>query len=629
MKAVCDYMTKNIVAVSSGTTLIEAIQFMRDKKIGSLLIKDGEKTKGIFTERDFLNKVDFSKGIPLADVLIDDVMTKNIKTVPRDESYTKVIALMKEHGIRHMPVEDNGEIIGIVSLRDLLLCSQEHLRFMLKKREEELKEHMHEIKESELRFRTIFNNSAVGITLADEKERIIAWNPFLEKMLKMKDDELYGKRVESLYPPEEWKAMRSQNIRELGIKHHLETKVINGKGDLVEVDISITVLKDPQGKITGSIGIMRDITERKRIDQFREEFAGVVSHELRTPLIPIKEGVKWVLDGSLGKITEQQREFLTIALQEIERLTRIINNLLDVFKLEAGKIQIKREFIDLVSVCEGVVSTFQHKAKSKNIELKTVYSRKSIKTYADKDRITQAIANLVGNSVKFTKKGSVTLTVNDRKENIEFNIEDTGSGIAKKDMSKLFQKFQQFEKMSGPDESGTGLGLAISKDIIGLHKGKIKVKSEVGKGTIFTFTLPKYSVRRLVEENVTENLREGIEQGTPFSVITYDVKRLASLKHNIGKAKFEEIITVFEKLIEDNLRRMGDTSVKDTSNIFVILPGTVKDNALAVGERVHKKCEDYLYKERLDRDLEILWRVTSFPDDGKMVESLLKSIWTV
>lgn len=282
MKPISEYMTKSIISVVDDTPLIESLKLMRREKIGALLVRDRQDEPiGIFTERDLLAKLDVARPERLKNTVMADIMTRNLITVEHDENYNEVLDLMRQKNIRHLPVTQMGKIVGIVSLRDIMCRYQESLEALLAKRETQLLANIEKIRESEERFRTIFHNSAVAITFADEKERIVACNKLAVNLLGFETKELLNKTVRSLYPPEEWKRIRSYQIRQHGKDRHLETQVYDKDGCLIDVDISISVLKNPDGEITGSIGIMRDIRERKqmavKLDQSLRELKNIKS----------------------------------------------------------------------------------------------------------------------------------------------------------------------------------------------------------------------------------------------------------------------------------------------------------------------------------------------------------------
>jgi len=238
------------------------------------------------------------------------------------------------------------------------------------------------------------------------------------------------------------------------------------------------------------LSVYRDISKFKKIDELKDEFIGTVSHELRTPLSIVKEGISLMLDEIPGKINDQQAKVLNGAKINAERLSRIINDLLDISKIEAGMIEIKKEMVALPDVLSQTIAVFSKKAKDRNVEFRTDFPEGLIQVYADPDRVIQVIANLLDNAIKFTKQGYVEIAARQTKGEVECIVTDTGIGISKDNITKLFRKFQQFERPE-PGETGAGLGLSISKKIVELHGGRIYAESEPGKGTKVTFVLPK------------------------------------------------------------------------------------------------------------------------------------------
>lgn len=231
--------------------------------------------------------------------------------------------------------------------------------------------------------------------------------------------------------------------------------------------------------------------ELKKLDQLKSDFVSTVSHELRTPMTIVKESISQVLDGVLGQIKEDQKRVLSIALSHIDRLRRLVNDLLDISKLEAGKVVLNHEVVNLRDLLNEIEGGFQYKVKHKGLELKSEFLGESFEAFIDRDKITQIYTNLIGNSIKFTTEGGVLLTVKEEDGVLECSVKDTGKGIAEEDLPLVFEKFRQFSREAGPGEKGTGLGLAISKALVELHHGKIWVESSLGKGTRVTFTLPK------------------------------------------------------------------------------------------------------------------------------------------
>ncbi len=246
----------------------------------------------------------------------------------------------------------------------------------------------------------------------------------------------------------------------------------------------------------------REITERKKIEeQLREivkakaKFTSMVSHELRTPFTAIKEGLNIVYEGSVGKLNEEQKNFLNIAKRNLDRLHRLINNVLDFAKLESGKIEFNIRHSDINQIISNAVLMQNFAAKEKKLYLKTNLADDLPEIKCDEDRIMQVLTNLINNAIKFTKTGGITISSqkNEKEENIRVSVKDTGIGIKKNDFAKLFSEFQQVGDNTYRRPGGTGLGLAICREILTRHNGKIWVKSTENAGSEFIFTLPIFT----------------------------------------------------------------------------------------------------------------------------------------
>ncbi|MFW6014029.1 MAG: PAS domain S-box protein [Candidatus Nanoarchaeia archaeon] len=231
--------------------------------------------------------------------------------------------------------------------------------------------------------------------------------------------------------------------------------------------------------------------ELRKMDQMKSDFVSNVSHELRTPLTSISGYTKLLNMGKLGEINEQQKNVISIIIKESDRLTKLINEVLDLSKLESGKIGVKFEKVDFKEVIEETVLNLGSMAEDKDIKIKTKIHQKTNTINANRDLLKQVITNLLSNAIKFTpKKGIITIEAKKNNDKIKLIVTDTGRGIKKEHIHKLFDKFYQVDSSMTKEEGGTGLGLVIVKHIVDLHKGKIDVNSKVGKGSTFTVTLP-------------------------------------------------------------------------------------------------------------------------------------------
>jgi signal transduction histidine kinase len=245
------------------------------------------------------------------------------------------------------------------------------------------------------------------------------------------------------------------------------------------------------------LGVSVDITEQKKNEEFRNDIIKTVSHELRTPLSIEREGISLVLDGTVGPLADQQTMILRTVLRNIDRLSRMIDNLLDVSRIEAGKIELRQKPVFLENLIKDVVAEFQPKLAGENLTILTNLVDETSREYvaADSDKIQQVLTNLLDNAIRFSGQGTITVRTRLLASEVECEVVDQGIGIAPENITRMFEKFQQFGRVAGAGEKGLGLGLAIVKGIIDLHRGRVWVKSHSGKGTSVFFTLPKVRER--------------------------------------------------------------------------------------------------------------------------------------
>ncbi len=239
--------------------------------------------------------------------------------------------------------------------------------------------------------------------------------------------------------------------------------------------------------------ILQQANERlKELDALKSDFLSTVSHELRTPLAIMREGVSLCLDGVVGEITEKQKQLLIHTKENIDRLSRLIMDLLDISKIEAKKIVLWRKVTDIGEIVRKIQGNFETQVIKKGIKMKVQLPEVQVRLFVDEDKVMQIFNNLVSNAVQYTEAGGdILIGLEEKEEVVSCFVSDTGIGIAKENMSKLFSKFEQIGRVEGPGYKGTGLGLAIVKGLVEKHGGKIEVESDQGKGTTFFFTLKK------------------------------------------------------------------------------------------------------------------------------------------
>ncbi|OGO40593.1 MAG: hypothetical protein A2Z04_02730 [Chloroflexi bacterium RBG_16_57_9] len=245
------------------------------------------------------------------------------------------------------------------------------------------------------------------------------------------------------------------------------------------------------GQIIGRISASRDVTKEREVDRMKTEFVSQVSHELRTPLTSIKGFTDLILDGDAGEINDEQREYLGIVKQNADRLVALINDLLDISRLELGHVQLNIQPVDLSEVVRIVVTSLSPQIEQKSQSLTLQVEPGLPPVLADRDRLIQVVTNLVSNAYKYTPAGGA-IRIEARPDNglARVSVSDSGAGISPEDQQKLFTRFYRVDSSLTREVGGTGLGLSIVKSIVELHSGTISVDSELGKGSTFSFTVP-------------------------------------------------------------------------------------------------------------------------------------------
>ncbi|MFC1620717.1 ATP-binding protein [Candidatus Omnitrophota bacterium] len=340
-------------------------------------------------------------------------------------------------------------------------------------------------------------------------------------LLDYQEDELIGQPVKKIFLQEE-KILQVyfESIVTVGSTYNISLTCITKQGEAIPVNFKCgQMLQD--NKVIGIVGVARDMrqtmaiikdleenkieTEERNenlirmrramlhmmgdlqeVSRIRMQFTGMVSHELRTPLAVIKEVICIVLNKLIGDINEEQGKYLNMAKNNVDRLDRLITAVLDFQKLEARKMEFKIENSDINEIVKSICNAMVLLSKEKGLTLEVQLYDNLPQVKLDKDKIIQVLTNLINNALKFTEKGGITVSTNRGDNFIQVMVKDTGIGVEKKDIQKLFQEFTQLQRRVG----GTGLGLSICKKIIEAHKGKIWAESEFGKGTAFYFILP-------------------------------------------------------------------------------------------------------------------------------------------
>jgi PAS domain S-box-containing protein len=352
---------------------------------------------------------------------------------------------------------------------------------------EDIEEAKKKAEEEKNKTLAIVENFVDGLLIFDKDRRLVSMNPQAEIFLKLKKEEIIGKSIEDLKEIPEFKKIFE--IVGLEIEPCFREELKMEENLILEVT-SLPILLEKE-KI-GNLIILHDITREKYIDQLKTEFVSLAAHQLRTPLSGIKWSLKMILDEDLGPVPEGLKDFLKKALLSNERLIHLVNDLLDVTRIEEGKFLYKLEEKDVVKIVENVFNSYLDLAKEKNIEFKLEKLKDDFPLIkVDEEKIKLVIQNLIENALIYTlPKGKVTVTIDLQNGNFFFKIQDTGIGIPKEVQDRIFTKFFRASNAAKIDTEGSGLGLFVTKNIVESHGGKIWFESEEGKGTTFYFTIP-------------------------------------------------------------------------------------------------------------------------------------------
>ncbi|HET9705621.1 MAG TPA: ATP-binding protein [Vicinamibacterales bacterium] len=292
----------------------------------------------------------------------------------------------------------------------------------------------------------------------------------------------------SLMPPADWvssRALRGETVS------NQELEIHHPDGRVFPILASGAPLRNQQGQVAGAVVAFQDISRLRELDRMKDEFVSIVSHELRTPLTSIRGSLQLVI-GEPGSVPDQEhRALLHIALNNCERLVRIINDILDVSKIESGNLVLNRKPVSVAELIRQSLDVVRGPARAAGVRLDANVSATVPPVMVDPDRIVQALVNLLSNAVKFAPADStVTVAVTGTEHQVMVVVSDQGEGIAPENLNRLFRKFQQVDSSSSRRKGGTGLGLVITKVIVEQHGGRVFVDSELNKGTRFSFTLP-------------------------------------------------------------------------------------------------------------------------------------------
>ncbi|SMP25921.1 two-component system, OmpR family, sensor histidine kinase VicK [Laceyella tengchongensis] len=396
-------------------------------------------------------------------------------TLPIKEIREQTKAMASGDFDRQVAVKSEDEIGQLaISFNDLAA----HLRTAIKEKEEETE-----------KLESVLANMSDGVIATDLQGKIIVKNIPAEKLL---DRQIaLGSSITEVLSLSEPLKLPLKEARQTFVEHHhadAETQTV--------LKINFTPIKLKGNDLIGMVAVLEDVTEQEKLDRQRKDFVANVSHELRTPLTTIKSYIEALEDGAVED-PELAVRFLKVARQEADRMTRLIQDLLHLSRLDARKSKFYKKPLVLTEILEETMDRFRFQCQQKQISF-TLFTHGSLpRVYADPDKLMQVLDNLVSNAIKYTPEGGSVAIVAKRNSDgmVEVGIADTGIGIPKQDLGRIFERFYRVDKARSRSLGGTGLGLAIAQEIVHAHEGIIAIDSIYQKGTVVTFTLPPVSRR--------------------------------------------------------------------------------------------------------------------------------------
>ncbi len=369
------------------------------------------------------------------------------------------------------------------------------------------------LREAERRWRSLFESTNLVVVSLDLIGTINAANPFFLKLTGYGESEVTGQNWFDLFIP----ADQVQQQRHL-FQDHLrqefypsaQSKILLKSGEQKIINWSMTLLRNPKGDIIGVTSIGEDVTQRQAVENLKDEFISIVSHELRTPLTSIRGSLGLLATGVMDSEPIAMKRMIEIASIDTERLVRLVNDILDLEKLETGRLALVREWCDVADLMQRAIAVMESSAQEAAVQL--IVQPLSMPIWVAPDRIIQTLTNLLSNAIKFSPNSTIwlkaepqilsrldepTLTLSHpslpastSSSHILFTVKDHGRGIPTDKLESIFGRFQQVDVSDSRDRGGTGLGLAICKSIVQQHGGQIWVESIWGQGSTFFFTLP-------------------------------------------------------------------------------------------------------------------------------------------
>ena len=359
-----------------------------------------------------------------------------------------------------------------------------------------LQNYINSIKESSQNTETVIENVVDGIITIDMKGIVLSYNRSSETIFGYSREEIIGQNISKLMTDVDFrqhdqyleKYINSPDVKVIGISR--EIKGLRKNGEIFPIEIGVSEIERNSQRLF--IGIIRDMSDKIKAEKIKREFVSTVSHELRTPLTSIRGALNLVIGKVGDKIEGKPKRMLEMAERNSERLTLLINDILDLEKIESGSLAFEFKKLDIIKLTRQAIDENEGYSQKHGVVLKLNTSLENASVFGDQNRLLQVYANLISNAVKFSQAGEqVEIIVEGNNDSYRVAVQDHGSGIPESFHNRIFQRFAQADSSDTREKGGTGLGLSITKAIVERHGGKIDFETEQGKGTKFYFDLTK------------------------------------------------------------------------------------------------------------------------------------------
>lgn len=446
-------------------------------------------------------------------VLIPD-LSADSRWVPGPESQEQKSALAVPLGVA-------GEVLGVLLLFSAIsgYFTEDHLRLveaaaaqianavnnaalydLIRQQAEDLGAMLKQQQVEAAKSQAILDGVADGVLFADASGKIVLFNPAAERLLEIPRQQAIGRSIREmlglygvegrkwLEALEDWAAHPADRTPEDFVAERLQL------GDRIVSVHAAPVIRGTE--YLGTVSVFRDVTAEVEADRAKSEFISTVSHELRTPMTSIKGYADLLMLGMAGPLGEQQKHFISIIRNNAERMVALVSDLLDISRIESGRVKLDLRAVHIHEVVEQVAHTLQGRAQSKGLTLQVDVPTDLPPVWGDSNRVAQILTNLISNAIQYTPPGGrVTVSAHTNRDMLEISVADTGIGISKENQRKIFDRFFRADDPLVQETPGTGLGLPITASLVQMHGGQIWVESELGEGSTFTFTLPLATAR--------------------------------------------------------------------------------------------------------------------------------------